>query len=113
MVGAFSVFVMFFIARGFYSRHLRQLQGFHQAVHSSHTDVDAIITCKNISDLIGAETLVIIGINVEDQGSDLLVFPDSGSSFIGEVLVVGAPVDSKDPAQGFDGVLEPEFVDGV
>lgn len=89
---------MFGSAGGPDGGHLWQMQGFHQAVHSSHTDVDAIVTFKNVSDFMGAETFIIIGINVQDQGSDLLVFPDSGSSFRGEVLIIGTPVDRKNPA---------------
>ena len=39
----------------FNSGHLRQVHGVHQAVHSSDTDVDAIITFKDTANLISAE----------------------------------------------------------
>ena len=50
----------------FIRRHFWQLQLFHQAVHSSDTDVYAIITLKYICDFVSAEPLVVISIDMKN-----------------------------------------------
>ena len=41
-------------------RHLRQLRGIHQSVHSSNADVYAIVTSEDICDFIGPDALVVV-----------------------------------------------------
>ena len=43
-------------------------------LHSTNTDVNAIITLENELYLIGAEALVIIRIDMKDKAFDMLVF---------------------------------------
>ena len=45
---------------GLNGRHLRQLHGIHQPVHSSDADVYAIVTSEDICDFIGPDTLVVV-----------------------------------------------------
>ena len=65
----------------------------HQPVHSADADAYAIITLKNIGDFISSETLVVIRMNMENQGGDMLIFPDTRSGFRKEMLVISASVD--------------------
>ena len=55
--------------------------------------MNAIITLKDVSDLIGAKTFVIVGENLKDDTLDVLILPDTGGRDPAEVLVVGAAVD--------------------
>ena len=50
----------------FIRRHFWQLQLFHQAVHSSDTDVYAIITLKNIGNFVSAKPFVVISIDMKN-----------------------------------------------
>lgn len=64
-------------------------------------------------DFVCAKPLVVISINVENEGSNVLVFLNPRSGPGREVLVIGASVDAKNPAEGLDAVLKAEFVDGI
>ena len=66
MVGTFAVFFMLAVAERFVRRHTRQLECSYQSVHSSDTDVNAIITLKNIGNLVGTKSFVIISINLKN-----------------------------------------------
>ena len=83
---------MYLVVFWFICGHLRELQFFHQAVHSANADVNAIITLQKVSNLIGTKTLVVIRINVQDQGSDVLVFTRARCRLGTEVLVIGTSV---------------------
>jgi len=100
---------------GFAGGHRRKAHAFHQAVHSSDTDVDAIITSEDVSDFIGVKPFIIIGIgiDVEDCRFDLLIFKSPGSRFGVKMLVICAPIYLQDPAQSLDIMLEAQLVDGV
>lgn len=75
-----------------------QLQSFHQVVHSSDTDMDAIITLENKGNFICSEPLVVVGVNMENQGKNILILPDAGSRLSGEMFIVGVFVDIEDLA---------------
>ena len=53
----------------------------------------AIITLKNIGDFVSSKPLVVIRMNMENQGGDMLIFPDTRSGFRREMLVISASVD--------------------
>lgn len=53
----------------------------------------AIITLKDISDFVCSEPLAVIRIDMEDQGSDMLVLPDTWCRFSREMFVISASVD--------------------
>ena len=93
--------------------HFGELQSLHQAVHSSDTDVDAIITLKNEGNFVCTKPFVVIGINMEDQGSNALILSDARSRFSRKMLIIGASVNSQNPTERFDVMLEPEFMDSV
>lgn len=44
--------------------HLGQLHAVHQAVHSSDTNVNAIVTLKDVLDFISSQTFVVIGVDM-------------------------------------------------
>ena len=81
-----------------YGRHLGKLHGVHQSVHSSDTDVYAIITSEDICDLVCADGLVVVRIDLKDDTLDISILLSSGRRFRMEMLVVCAAVDFKDPA---------------
>lgn len=51
--------------------------------------------------------------DVEDEGSNALIFFEARSLFSREVLVISASVDPEEVAESFNVVLEPELVDSV
>ena len=97
----------------FNSGHLRQVHGVHQAVHSSDTDVDAIITFKDTANLISADAFIKVSIYLKDDDLDLLIFTCPCSRFRMEMLVVSAPVDSQNLAESFYIVLVTKLMNGV
>ena len=52
---------------------------FHQPVHSADTDVNAIITQKDVGGFVSSEALPVIRMDMENQGSNMLVLPGTGS----------------------------------
>ena len=94
MVAAFTIIMMFMVVKGLLCGHSREIKVFHQSVHSADTDVNAIITLKNVSDLVSTKPLIIIGINLKDHLTDLLIFPGAVSRIRTEMLVIGASVDT-------------------
>lgn len=75
--------------------------------------MNAIITLKDIGGLVCSEPLVVIRMDAENQGSNVLIFPDTQSRIGRKMLVISASVDPKDPAEGFDIVLETQFMYSV
>ena len=73
----------------------------------------AIITLKDISNLVCPEPLAVIRMDMENQGSNMLVFPDAGSGFSRKMLVISASVDIKNPTECFDAVLETQLMNGI
>lgn len=64
MAGAFSVVRRAQEDLGFQVEILGQLHAAHQAVHSSDTDVNAIVTLKDVLDFVSPQTFVITGIDM-------------------------------------------------
>lgn len=56
---------------------------------------------------------MVVRVDMENQGSNMLVFPDAGSGFSREMLVISASVDIKNPAERFDAVLETQLMNGI
>ena len=56
--------------------------------------MNAIITPEDVSDFVSAKTLVIVREDLKNDALDILVFPDTRSRKLIEVLVVSAAVDS-------------------
>ncbi len=105
MIGTDSVVRMAAANHRFCGRHLGQLQRFHQSVHSSDTDMDAIITLENKGNFICSGPLVVVGVNMENQRRNVWILPDTGRRFSRKMFVVSASVDIEDPAERFDAVL--------
>lgn len=112
MVVAFTVFKVFspfrLVSGEFWKAH-----GCHQAVHSSDADVDAIVTSKDIFDLVCANTFVIIRKNLQDDPPDVLILFRPVGGLRMKVLVISAAVYPKNSTKGFDVVLEAQFMDGI
>lgn len=51
--------------------------------------------------------------NVEDQGSNLLILLDTGGRFSREMFVISASVDPENAAESLNAVLKSELVDRV
>ena len=51
--------------------------------------------------------------DVENKGSNVLVFPDARSRFSREMLVISACVDSENTAESFNAVQKTELVDSI
>ena len=74
MIGTFVIFFVTILTERFIRRHTWQLKSFHQTVHSTDTDENAIITLKNISDFVSAKTFVVVSINLQNKLGYLLIF---------------------------------------
>ena len=74
MIGTFAIFFVTILTKRFIRRHTWQLKSFHQTVHSTDTDENAIITLKNIGDFVSTKTLVVISINLQNKPGYLLIF---------------------------------------
>ena len=98
MIGAVVACLLMMNERLF-SRHAWQLKRSHEPVHSSDTDVDAIITLKDISDLISAKTLLIVGMDLQNEPCNLLILFCTVSGFRGVVLIVSASVNTENLAK--------------
>ena len=57
--------------------------------------------------------LVVNRMDMENQGSNLLVLADTGSGLCRKMLVIRASVDAEYPAGGLNWVLETELVDSI
>lgn len=112
MIAAFSLIHVPAITR-LAGGDLGEIHRSHQPVHSTYADVNAIVTLENVSDLVGADSLVVISIDLKDDPLDILILLDAGSRNLAEMLVVSAPVNLQDAAQGLDRMLETQLVDGV
>lgn len=64
--------------------------------------MDAIITLKNEGDFVCTKPFVVIGINMEDQGSNVLILFDTRSRFSRKMLIVGASVNPQDSTERFN-----------
>ena len=93
--------------------HGGQLHGAHQAVHSTDADVNAIVTLKDVCDLISSDTFVAVSVDLQDCLLDALVFFDPGSRLGIEVLIVSASIHVQDAAERFDAVLKTELMYSV
>ena len=113
MIGTFTVFSTFSRMKGLFGGRFWKSHAAHQPVHSPDADVNAIITLKNVSNLVCSETFIIVRIDLKDDAFDVLVFFDSGSKVFAEVLIISASVDFQDTAESLDVVLKAELMDSV
>lgn len=81
MIGTVAVFFVTIITERLIRGHTRQLKSFHQTVHSTDTDVNAIITLKNIGNFVSTKTFVVISVNLQNKPDYLLIFFGAVSRF--------------------------------
>ena len=86
------------------------MKRFHQTVHSADADVNAIVTLKDKCYFVSTETLVVIGIDLQDQSCNLLILFSSISWLSVKVLVIGASVNAKNLTENLDVMLEAKLV---
>ena len=85
----------------------------HQPVHSSGADVYAIVTLKDVLDLVSPKAFVIISINMQDHGFKTPVFRNAGGRFLSKMLVISTPVDIQNTAECTDVMLKTELVNSI
>ena len=112
-VDAGNVVLAYSFPFGLFSGTFRKVHGVHQPVHSSETDVNAIITLQYTADFIGPEGIVVIIVDPKDELSDFLILAGTGSRLRIKVLVVGAAIYLQHSAKSLDAVLVAQFVDCV
>ena len=113
VIGTRPVVLMAVITEWLFGGHPRKLKRFHQPVHSSNTDVYAIITLKDIGNLVGAKPFVVIGIDLKDEPGNFLVFLCTIGRFRTVMLVISAPVDTEDFTKNFDVMLKAQLMDCI
>lgn len=86
MIETGAMIVMSGWDRRFVGRHSGQLQLFHQPVHSSDTDVYAIVTLEDVGDFINTQPFVVIRMDMEDRRSNLLISLTCGVGFAEKCL---------------------------
>ena len=101
VIGAIATIWILIMFAGLFCGHFRKLQSFHQAVHSSDADGNAIVTLKYIGDFIGAKPFVITSVNLQNKSCDFLVFFGAISWICGEVFIIRASVNTKNFAKKF------------
>ena len=62
---------------------------------------------------ISTDAVVVVGIDMKNEATNVLILLDSWRRRRIKVLIVGTAVDVKDPAQGFDVMLEAQLMDGI
>ncbi len=58
----------------------------------------AIVTLKDVGDFVGAKPFVIIGVDMQDQGGNVLILLGVWSWFGREVFIVRASIYFQNPA---------------
>ena len=110
MIVIFAIFFITILTERFIRGHTWQLKGFHQTVHSADTDVNAIITLKNTGNFISTKTLVVISMNLQNKPGYLLILFGATRWLRIVMLVISTSVDTQNPAEGFDVMLEAELM---
>ena len=73
-----------------------------------------MIMLKNVSNLVGAEMFVVVGIDLEDQSGNLLILFSTISRFRLVMLIVSASIDVENSANSsFNIVLETELMNSL
>lgn len=89
------------------------MKAVHQAVHSTYTDINAIVTAKKVLNFVGAEPHVVFGTNLQDVGFDGLVLGNTRRDSFGmEMFVVRATVNAEYLAKKIEPVLKAKLVNG-
>ena len=73
----------------------------------------AIVSLQDDSSFICAKPFAVVSINMQDQRSNMLILLHPGSRGGGEVFVISASVNLKNPAKGLYAVLEPKFMNSI
>jgi len=98
--------VLIFGVKGCAGGDFGQHHRLHEPVHSADADINAIITFKNTGNFICTKPFLALGIYLQNEGFQLLIFRNSWCRGCVKVLIIGASVDPKYPAKGFDRVLK-------
>ena len=85
---------------------------FHQPVHPTFADGNAILPRKTEGQLPDAQPLVGSGVKLQNPLPKLHILPLPAGGLMPQVLVVGAAVDLKHPAQDGDGMLAGQGLNG-
>ena len=112
VIAAWTLILMSHSSR-FISCHFGQIYGLHQSVHSSDTDVYAIITTEYVSDFISTKTFIIVRINLKNDTFDVQIFLYSRSWNLNKMLIICATIYMKCPTKRFNVMLESQFVNDV
>ncbi len=72
--------------------------------------VEALITLKDICNLISTKPFVVIGVDLQNELCNLLILFSTISRLRIKVLAIVTPVDAQDPAEKLDVMLEEEFM---
>lgn len=98
---------------GLKGAHFWQLHLFHQPVHPTFADDNAMLPRKTEGHLLRPQPFVGPGVNLQYPLPNLHILLLPAGGLTPQVLVVGAAVDTKHPAEDGDGMLTGQGVDGV
>lgn len=89
------------------------MKAVHQAVHSTYTDINAIVTAKKVLNLVGAEPHVVFRTNLQYVRFDGLVLGNTRRDSFGmEMFVVRATVNAEYLAKKIEPMLKAKLVNG-
>ena len=95
------------------SAHFGQPHLFHQPVHPTFADGNAMLPRKTESHLFDAQPFVGFSINFQNPLPNLHILLMPVGGLMPQMLVVGAAVDPKHPTQDGDGVLAGQGLNGI
>ena len=68
---------------------------------------------EDVGNFISAPPFVVIRMDMKNQRSNMLIFPDAWAGFSREMFVISASVDPENAAERFNAVLEMQLMDGI
>lgn len=93
--------------------HFGQLHLFHQPVHPTFADGNAMLPRKTELYLLYAQPFVGLGVDLQDPLPDFHVFLLPACGLMPQVLVVGTAVDPQHPAEDGDGMLAGQGINSI
>ena len=93
--------------------HFGQPHLFHQPVHPTFADGNAMLPRKTEGHLLYTQPFVRSGVDLQDPLSDLHVLLLPAGGLTPQMLVVAAAVDLEHPAEDGDGMLAGQGIDGA
>lgn len=89
------------------------MKAVHQTVHSTYTDVNAIVTAEKVLNFVSAEPHIVFGTDLQYVGLNGLVFGNARRNGFGaETFVVRATINAKYLTEKIEPMLKTKLMNG-